>query len=294
MNLVELFCDVDDFCQRFLPSWPQRLIESNQRKRHYPTQFSDSEIMTLVIHFHQSGYRNFKVYYLHYVCKHLADKFPSLLSYTRLVERMSTITVPLCAYLTQRYGQPTRIAFIDSTSLCVCHNLRIPRHLVFKGMARRGRTSIGWFYGFKLHLVINHLGDILSVKITTGQLDDRTPVPELVKPLTGMLYADKGYLSQKLTAQLRQQNLHLIPTIRRNMKPQLMSLWDRLMLRKWFIIETIFDQLKNISQIEHTRHRSAKNFIVNLIAGLIAYTHQPLKPAIKLSSTEQQALTAFA
>ena len=293
MNLVELFCDVDDFCQHFLPVWQQQLIESNQRKRPYPTQLSDSEIMTIVIHFHRSGYRNFKHYYLSYVVKQLADRFPGLLSYTRFVERMSGITVPLCAYLTQRYGQPTGITFINSTSLCVCHNLRIPRHLVFKNIAKRGKTSTGWFYGLKLHLVINHLGEILAIKFTSGNTDDRAPVPELVKQFTGMLYADKGYLSQILTAKLHQQNLHLITTIRKNMKPQLMSLWDRLMLRKRFIIETIFDQLKNISQIEHTRHRSAKNFIVNVISGLIAYTHQPLKPAIKLSTHEQQALISM-
>ena len=294
MNLVELFCDVDDFCQAFMPQWQRQLLQSTHRKRHYPTQMDDGEIMTIVIHFHQSGYRNFKQYYLNYVCKHLPHLFPGLLSYTRFVERMSGMTVPLCAYLTQRYGQPTGIAFIDSTSLCVCHNLRIPRHLVFKTTARRGKTSMGWFYGFKLHLLINHLGEILSVKVTPGQVDDRAPVPELVKQLTGMLYGDKGYLSKKLPAKLHQQDLRLITTIRKNMKPQLMNLWDRLMLRKRFVIETIFDQLKNISQIEHSRHRSAKNFIVNLLAGLIAYTHQPLKPAIKLSSTEQQALMALA
>ncbi len=207
MNLVELFCDVDDFCQCFLPVWHQQLIESNPRKRQYPTRLSDSEIMTIVIHFHQSGYRNFKVYYLHYVCKSLTDVFPGQLSYTRFVERMSTITVPLCAYLTQRHGQPTGITFIDSTCLCVCHNLRIPRHLVFKDIARRGRTSTGWFYGFKLHLLINHLGEILAVKLTAGNTDDRVPVPELVKELTGMLYGDKGYLSKRLTAKLQQQNL---------------------------------------------------------------------------------------
>ena len=293
MNLVELFCDVDDFCQHFLPIWHRQLIESEQRKRRYPTQMSGSEIMTLVIHFHQSSYRNFKCYYLNHVVRHLADLFPGLLSYNRFVERMSGITVALCAYLTHRYGKPTGIAFVDSTSLSVCHNLRIPRHLVFKQVARRGKTSTGWFYGFKLHLVINHLGEILSLKVTPGQVDDRAPVPELVSQLTGVLYGDKGYLSHKLTHKLRQQNLRLITTIRKNMKPQLMSLWDRLMLRKRFIIETIFDQLKNISQIEHSRHRSGKNFIVNLIAGLIAYTHQPLKPAIKLSTADQKALATI-
>ena len=292
MNLEQLFCDVDDFCQRFLPAWYQQLIESNQRKRHYPTQLSDSEIMSIVIHFHQSGYRTFKQYYLGYVCRHLTRAFPDLISYNRFVERMSVIIVPLCAYLTQRYGKPSGIAYIDSTSIAVCHNLRIPRHLVFKAVAKRGKTSMGWFYGLKLHLIINHLGELLAVKVTAGNTDDRKVVPELVGELQGALYGDKGYLSQALGEQLREQGIELFTTIRKNMKPQLMSLWDRLMLRKRYIIETIFDQLKNVSQIEHTRHRSVKNFMVNLISGLIAYTLQKHKPAIHIDTHQFNALMA--
>ena len=291
MNLEELFCDVDDFCQVFLPQWHQSLLANQTRKRLRSAQMSESEIMCIVIHFHQSGYRHFKHYYLNYIHRYYHAAFPGLLSYSRFIEKMANTVVPLCAYLTHRYGKPTQISYIDSTSIAVCHNLRIPRHLVFKHVAKRGKTSTGWFYGLKLHLVINHLGEILAVAISAGNTDDRKPVSQLVKHLTGTLYADKGYLSKTLSDQLAQQDLRLITTIRKNMKPQLMNLWDRLMLRKRFIIETIFDQLKNISQIEHSRHRNIKNFMVNLIAGLIAYTHQPQKPAINITELQINALT---
>jgi len=141
---------------------------------------------------------------------------------------------------------------------------------------------MGWFYGFKLHLIVNEQGELLAVQLTPGNVDDRKPLAEMSKNLFGKLFGDKGYLSQALFEALYERGLELITSLRKGMKPQLMRLTDRLLLRKRFIIETITDQLKNVSQIEHTRHRSPTNFAVNLIAGLIAYTHQPKKPAIRL------------
>ncbi len=181
-----------------------------------------------------------------------------------------------------RFGTCTGIAFVDSTAIAVCHNRRIRRHKVFKGLAARGKSTMGWFYGFKLHLIVNEQGELLAVHLTPGNVDDRKPLSEMTKELFGKLFGDKGYLSQALFEKLFERGLELITSLRKNMKGQLMRLADRLLLRKRFIIETITDQLKNISQIEHTRHRSPTNFAVNLIAGLIAYTHQPKKPSISL------------
>lgn len=147
---------------------------------------------------------------------------------------------------------------------------------------------MGWFYGFKLHLIVNELGELLAVHLTPGNVDDRRPLEGMSRDLFGKLFGDKGYLSQALFETLYEHGLELIMSLRKNMKSQLMLLSDRLMLRKRFIIETITDQLKNISQIEHTRHRSPANFAVNLLAGLIAYTHQPKKPSLQLPADLSQ------
>jgi hypothetical protein len=196
---------------------------------------------------------------------------------------------PMLAYLQSCYGSCTGISFIDSTSLEVCDPKRISQHRVFAVDAQRGKTSTGWFYGFKLHLAVNDRGELLACCLTPGNVDDRTPVPDLVKSLRGKLFGDRGYISAPLTQLLFEQGLHLITRLRKNMKDQLMPLSDKLLLRKRAIIESIIDQLKNISQIEHSRHRSPLNFVVHVIAGLVAYSHQDKKPGLHL---DEHALLA--
>jgi hypothetical protein len=180
----------------------------------------------------------------------------------------------------------TGIAFIDSTSIAVCHNKRIHRNKVFKGFAKRGKTTSGWFYGFKLHLIINDKGEILAFQLTPGNISDVSMLETLSKGIYGKLFGDKGYISSDLGKRLAKRGLELFTSIRANMKQQLMSLTDKILLRKRSLIETVNDQLKNISQIEHTRHRSVGNFLVNMLGGIAAYCHQPKKPTLKLSSNE--------
>ena len=292
MSLIKLFCDVDDFLKT-ITTWPkQRLLGHNNKPGPKP-KLSASEIMTILIYFHISRYRDFKTYYTRYVQRHLRSEFPDLVSYNRFVELMPLTLLPLCLYLNTRMGEVTGISFIDSTPLPVCHNRRIERHKVFAGLAARGKTSMGWFYGFKLHLVVNDQGELLAFYISAGNMDDRRPVPKLACHLFGKLFGDKGYISQPLFDQLTAQNVQLITGIRKNMKNRLLPLMDKLLLRKRSIIETINDQLKNISQIAHTRHRSVHNFLVNVIAGLIAYTHQPKKPALNLRNEHLASLPAL-
>lgn len=285
-SLLELFCDVDDFCQAFLPQWNHHLLSSGQKQRQRKRSLTTSEIMTILIAFHQSHYRDFKAYYNEQVVKTWHAEFPGLVSYTRFVEYIPSVLVPLTVYLqTCCLGQCSGISFIDSTSLDVCLNQRIHSHKVFAGLAQRGKTSTGWFFGFKLHLVVNERGEILQFCITPGNVDDRKPVPKLAQRLFGKLFGDKGYISQKLAQQLREMfNVQLITKLRANMNNQLMLLSDRLLLRRRVIIETIIDQLKNISQIEHSRHRSVTNFFVNVLCGLIAYCRRPIKPSLGLDN----------
>jgi hypothetical protein len=140
---------------------------------------------------------------------------------------------------------------------------------------------MGWFYGFKLHIVINHCGELLACQLTPGNTDDRRPVPKLAERLWGRLFGDKGYLSQPLTRELLQtRRLRLITHLKRNMANQLLLLQDKLLLRCRSLLETVFDQLKHLLHIEHSRHRSPTNFAVNLLAGLVAYCHQSNKPSL--------------
>ena len=281
MSLLELFCSVDDFCQAYLRAGTGKQLGSGKRQRRRGGELHLSEVLTIIIHFHQSHYRDFKAYYTQHVQVNLSSEFPKLVSYHRFVELMSRALVPLTLYLQRCLGHCTGLSFIDSTALTVCHNKRIASNRVFAGLAQRGKTTLGWFYGFKLHLVVNDCGELLAFCLTAGNVDDRAPVPRLARRLFGKLFGDKGYVSQALFDQLfSQHTLQLITKLRKNMKNKLMLYTDRLLLRRRAIIETVNDQLKNISQIEHSRHRSPLNFLVYLMAGLIAYCWQPKKPSL--------------
>src|SRR5213080_4624559 len=101
-------------------------------------------------------------------------------------------------------------------------------------------------------------------------------------PCSASCLGIRGYISQRLFEQLWEQGVQLITKLRKNMKNRLLPLFDKLLLRKRSLVETINDQLKNISQIEHSRHRSPFNFFVNLIAGLVAYTFREKKPSLNI------------
>ncbi len=278
------------FQSYFSPSWQRILLENGEIKRRRACCLSPSEVMTIIIHFHQSHYRDFKNYYLHYVCRQLKAYFPELLSYTRFLALMPSVVVPMCSYLTSKLGKPTGIQFVDSTKIEVCHIIRAKRNKVFEGVAHHGKGTMGWSYGFKLHLIINHLGEIVALKLTTGNVDDREPVSDMADSIFGKLYGDKGYISKALSGELLEKGVELITTVRKNMKKKFISLWDRALLKKRFIIETVNDQLKNISYIEHSRHRSMHGFMLNLLGGLIAYCLKEEKPSLDLTSQELEIL----
>jgi len=288
MSILELFCSVDEFWARFEPVWRDELLATGKRQRLRRGELHPSEIMTILIWFHHAHYRTFKAYYTEHVQIHLRGEFPTLVSYQRFVELTPRVLLPLTAYLQTQLGACSGISFIDSTPLAVCRTARIRRHRVFAADAARGKNSLGWFYGFKLHLVVNDRGELLAFCLTRGNVDDRSPVLALlarVRARFGRLFADTGYISQPLAERLLvEQGVRLITRLRANMHNRLLALSDKLLLRKRAIIETINDQLKNVCQIEHSRHRSPINFLVNLVGGLIAYCHLPKKPALHLGA----------
>ena len=282
MEQVAIFCDVDDFCKAYEEYCMHSLMM--QKQKIIPrTRMALSEIMTILIMYHLSGYRTFKWYYQKHVMQHQKKDFPNLVSYNRFVEIMKYALVPLILYIVRaRFVKCSGISFVDSTPVKVCDNHRIRTNRVFSEYAKRGKSSMGWFYGFKLHLIINKQGEILSFCLTSGNVDDRNEavMDSLTKEIFGKLFADRGYISQELFEKLLKKDITLVTRAKKNMKNKLMNLYDRLMLRKRTVIESVNDFLKNICEIEHSRHRSITNFLVNLLSALAAYSFLPKKPSI--------------
>lgn len=285
-NLVEIFCILDEFCKYFTPELKKRSLKSpGKRHRNRACRMSDSEIMTILVIFHTRHFRDLKSFYLGYVCRHMHKEFPHTVSYNRFVERQAQVGLHLLLFLqTCALGKCTGISIIDSTPLVACHIKREKQHKTMKGWAEKGKCTMGWFYGFKLHLVINDKGEIVCWQLTPGNVDDREPLRNdyFTKKLFGKLFADRGYISRDLFEQLFVDDIHLVTKIKKNMKNSLMNLHDKLILRKRAVIETVNDELKNVCQIEHTRHRSIDDFVTNLIAGLIAYNLLPKKPSMNI------------
>jgi hypothetical protein len=254
---------------------------------------SASEVIIFTVLFHLSGIRTFKHFYISYVQVYLKKEFPNTVSYNRFVELMQANVMALSLYMkTCCLGECTGFSFVDSTPLRACKNKRISQNKVFKNIATIGKSTMGWFYGFKLHIIVNDKGELLDFVITQANVDDRAPL-NFLKKIFGSLYADKGYISKELFNLLFEESLHLVTGIRNNMKNSLMTMRDKILLRKRSVIETINDQLKNIAQAEHSQHRSFGNFISNLVASLIAYSFQEKKPIIKFEVQNTSQLAMF-
>lgn len=295
-EITGIFCQVDDFCKKFEEQIKRQVIASGKRKRNRTSKLSDSEIITILIYFHLGSFRNFKHYYLFYVCKHLGHDFPALVSYNRFVELEAKVAVPMALFLkNQCLAGCTGISFVDPTSVKVCKDKRIRRNKVFKGLAQVGKNSMGWFFGFKLHLIIDDKGEVINFALTRANVDDRNRqvVNNMAKNLFGKLFADKGYISKELFEMLFNNGVHLFTNIRRNMKNSLMTLEDKILLRKRSVIETVNDELKNICQVEHSRHRSVHNFLMNIISAITAYCFLPKKPSIKVEWADTKQLALF-
>jgi hypothetical protein len=288
--IEEIFCEIDDFCKAFFPQFERGLLPASNAKRKRAVSMSASEIMTIVILFHLSHYRDFKNFYLDCVIGQMGGYFPKPLSYNRFVEVQGRAFSALCAFMQAKAGHQTGLYFIDSTTIKACRNQRINQHKTFEGIGERGRSSMGWFYGFKLHVVINHNGQIMAFCLTPGNTDDRKPVPKLFKKLKGLAAGDKGYISKKMTSELAQTGINFITKTRRNMKSVKRTSFQKFFLAKRAVVEAVIGQLKEICQIEHSRHRKPDNFLINILAALAAYTLKPRKPSISLTAIEKSVL----
>lgn len=284
MILTQIFYDVDNFCKDFKKHLDAHSISADVSTliKREAKRMSLSDIMTILVYFHHSGYRTFKKYYKE--CGDLKGAFDGVLSYNRFVELTPQVLLPLTIFMNLYCkGKCTGFGFIDSTKLQVCHNLRISRNKVFAGIAARGKTSTGWFYGFKLHLIINECGEIVSFMITPGNVADNNAsiVTKLARKCFGKLWGDRGYISKKLFDDLFKKGIKLITRLKKKMKNKIMEMEDKLGLSKRGIIESVNCVLKETCQIEHSRHRSPTNFFVNIISGLVAYCFLPKKPSLR-------------
>ena len=299
-KVTEIFCIADDFCKVFDAQMAKYTFKAeSKRKYHRESRMSKAEIMVIMILFHSSGYRCLKHFYLEKVCKHMRHLFPEVVSYNRFVELEREIAIPLIVFIKKvLLGKCTGISFVDSIPLRVCKNQRIHIHKTYKGIAQRGKCSMGWFFGFKLHLICNEKGELLNFMITPDDVDDRKPFEykAFVEFIYGKLVGDKGYIGKRLFERLFVDGIQLITKLKSNMKGALMSVSDKLLLRKRAIIETVNDELKNIAQVEHSRHRSFGNFVVNLLGGIAAYCYFPKKPSIRVQTVDisnDRQLTLF-
>lgn len=272
-QLTILFCLIDDFCKVY-SQWEEARLIPLEGQRCRTGLMSLSERLTIAIAFHASPYKQFKAYYTYWISQYHGSCFPDLISYTRFVQLMPRLFLPLSLLLHMLQGKKTGGYYVDSTRLEVCHPKRTSSHKVFKGLATLGKSSYGWFMGFKLHLIINDRGQIIAVKVTQGHVDDRQALDGFVGDLRGTLYADKGSIGGKKVRKLYEQGLRLITQIRKNMRNVLLGWIDKVRLRKRSLIEGVFHILKNHMNLEHTRHRSPTHFCIHLLACLVAYAYK--------------------
>lgn len=294
-QLVAIFCEIDDFCKELDKNISESLLSAPIRGNRGPScSLSISEIMTVQILFQMVGYRNFKTFYTAFLKQYWHHYFPNLPGYTRFVELMPRSIFPLTLFTQLKCGKKTGIYYIDSSCLPVCHLKRSRRHKTFDSIAQYGKTSVGWFFGLKIHLVVNHIGELIAFKITQGNRHDNAAAQTLLSALQGLAFGDKGYIGKKLFEVLIKNGLKLITRKRKNMKEQLtVNTYEQQLLNQRGIIETIFNCLKHKYHIWHTRHRSVINAMTHLMAALAAYTIEPLKlSAVKLLTKEHVLLTA--
>lgn len=295
-KITEFYVEPDDFHRESDSQLENRpfLSDAKVKRRNRKGKLSDAEMMAIFLPFHCGQFTNFKHLYTRYVQVHMADLFPDLISYERFNACQERILVPLLVYLKYRgLGRSRGINHIDSTLIRVYHIKRGKQHRVFKGVARKGKSTMGRFFGFKLHLIINDRGEILSFYLSEGNVDDRNIdiMTAMTRDIFGKLFGDKGHISKALAELPFQDGIQLMTKVGKNVKQQNLSGTDAILLGKRALIESVNDELKNIYKVEHTGHRSVKGFLVNLSGALAAYCFLPKKPSPNITPIETNQLS---
>lgn len=269
-ELTNVFVFVDDFCKVFEPLWIKKLLTDGAKYRVRNNELSLSEIMTILICFQQSGFKCLKKFYF-FLCLYHTKEFPKLLSYNRFVELEKSAYVPLFIFFKCISADCDGESFIDASALPVCHIKRERSHKTFANMAKKSKSTMGWFFGFKLHLITTQFGQPIDFTVTKGNVDDRKVPQGIFAKIFGKLFGDRGYISKDFFSNLKDKMIHVITALKKNMKPQIMTRNDSGKLNKRGIIETAFNILKNNLNLQHTRHRSPKNYVVNILGAMCSY-----------------------
>ena len=277
-KVVEVFCEIDDFCLQVQEYFTSHPLPAGLEPRHpagRKPSLSESEVLTILCLYHLSGFKCFAYYYERLVLGEMKSYFPRAVSYTHFLElsRQALWHAFLLAHYRAGCSERSQHYYIDSKKLPVCDNRRIHSHKVFEEVASRGRGSTGWFFGLKLHLVTNEHGQLVRFLVTAANVADNNPrvLSFLLSGLKGKCYGDRGYLTS-LLEELLEAGLHLLTKVRRNMKNMLLTLQDKLNLLKRGSIEAVNDILMTVCDIDHTRHRNPLNALAQIFSGLTAYT----------------------
>lgn len=281
-ELTTVFCQIDDFSNELAEYEKHQFLGNALHKRGPENKLALSEVMTLLVGFQMMRFRNFKAFYK-FAQEHWKAYFPHFVSYQRMVELIKIALGPLTLFTQLYSGRRTGIYYIDSSPLSVCFIKRQRRHKTFDEVAKFGKTSIGWFFGLKLHLVINDKGEIIAFKVTQGNRNDAVEGISLLKVLQGLAFGDKGYIGKKIFDELLSTGLKLITRKRKNMDQVKLNGYEQQLLDQRNLIETVINHLKHHYQVWHTRHRSIINAMTHLVAAIAAYIIEPLTlSAIKL------------
>lgn len=277
MLLTIIFCYIDDFCNEL-----DKYLLQDTSNRGRPSTMTRSEILTICTFYHHSKFKTFKDYYKVYIKGYYKGAFGNVVSYSRFTELAQENAAFLGMFAISLNAIATGISYIDSTPIVVCNNRRIHAHKVLKGVAQRGKSSMGWFYGLKLHVVINDKGEIINFAITPGNVDDRdlSVIAKVTNGLWGKLFGDRGYISKKLFEELWSRGVQIITRLKQNMANILMPLEDKMLLKKRGIVESVINLLKTFFNLEHTRHRSVLGFFANIFSCIAAYAFHSNKPSL--------------
>ncbi len=277
-DITTMFCFVYDFIKQLDVKTASARI-GGARSRGPKPRMQLSEVMTILLFYHVSSYDCFKHYYCEKILRDHHRDF-NLVSYQQFV-KLIPLAMPLVIVLLRSMLRScTGISFADATSIEVCKTYRINRHRTFAGLAARGKTTKGWFFGFKLHLVIAPTGELVKVKFTPGNRDDRKALETMTDGLFGKVCGDRGYIGKDFATRLADKGIQIITRLKKGMKNVLMDIDDKMLLLKRSLIETVIGKIKFLGKFEHSRHRSISNAFVHMIASLINYQSLDNKPSI--------------